>query len=62
MQLLTFGHSPFIHSWTDQQRVAAGKEGWGYRLLYSARLVSIFLFWTGNGISESEYIGANLTG
>jgi len=28
-----------ISSWTDQQRAAAAKEGWGYRLVFSARLV-----------------------
>ena len=28
-------------SWTDQQRAAAVKEGWGYLLLFSARLVII---------------------
>lgn len=28
-------------SWTDQQRAQAAKEGWGYRLVYSARLVSV---------------------
>lgn len=31
-------------SWTDQQRAAAAKEGWGYRLVFSARLV-ISLFY-----------------
>jgi len=31
-------------SWTDQQRAAAAKEGWGYRLLFSARLVIIYIF------------------
>lgn len=29
----------FIFSWTDQQRAQAAREGWGYRLLFSARLV-----------------------
>lgn len=28
-----------ICSWTDQQRAAAAKEGWGYRFMFSARLV-----------------------
>ncbi|KAL3748099.1 hypothetical protein ACJRO7_009342 [Eucalyptus globulus] len=32
-----------ILSWTDQQRAAAAKEGWAYRLVFSARLV-ILLF------------------
>ncbi|XP_010533995.1 PREDICTED: rhodanese-like domain-containing protein 11, chloroplastic [Tarenaya hassleriana] len=36
------GFSEFL-GWTDQQRAQAAKEGWGYRLLYSARLVGVFL-------------------
>jgi len=32
-------------SWTDQQRAAAAKEGWGYRLLFSARLVIVYIFY-----------------
>ncbi|KAG5523014.1 hypothetical protein RHGRI_034981 [Rhododendron griersonianum] len=36
------GVSEFL-GWTDQQRVAAAKEGWGYRLVFSARLVGVFL-------------------
>lgn len=28
-----------LRSWTDQQRAAAAKEGWGYRLVFTARLV-----------------------
>lgn len=31
-------------SWTDQQRVVAAKEGWGYRFVYSARLVMFYLY------------------
>lgn len=31
---------PCTCSWTDQQRAQAAKEGWGYRLVYTARLVS----------------------
>ncbi|PIA51594.1 hypothetical protein AQUCO_01100446v1 [Aquilegia coerulea] len=34
------GVSEFL-GWTDQQRAAAAKEGWGYRLVFSARLVWI---------------------
>ena len=33
--------SLIIVSWTDQQRIAAAKEGWGYRLVFSARLVKV---------------------
>lgn len=33
-----------IVRWTDQQRDAAAKEGWGYRLTFSARLVIGFIF------------------
>lgn len=33
---------PFGCSWTDQQRAQAAKEGWGYRLVFTARLVSFF--------------------
>ncbi|GAV65151.1 Rhodanese domain-containing protein [Cephalotus follicularis] len=36
------GVSEFL-GWTDQQRAAAAKEGWGYRFMFSARLVGIFL-------------------
>ncbi|KAL0318604.1 UNVERIFIED_CONTAM: Rhodanese-like domain-containing protein 11, chloroplastic [Sesamum angustifolium] len=32
------GLSEFL-GWTDQQRAAAAKEGWGYRLVFSARLL-----------------------
>ncbi|KAE8661737.1 Rhodanese-like domain-containing protein 11 [Hibiscus syriacus] len=34
------GLSEFL-GWTDQQRTQVAKEGWGYRVLYSARLVVI---------------------
>jgi hypothetical protein len=34
-------NSPMTFRWTDQQRAAAVKEGWGYLLLFSARLVII---------------------
>ncbi|GAB4860597.1 Rhodanese-like domain-containing protein 11, chloroplastic [Ancistrocladus abbreviatus] len=36
------GLSEFL-GWTDQQRAAAAKEGWQYRLVFSARLVGVFL-------------------
>ncbi|XP_060188522.1 rhodanese-like domain-containing protein 11, chloroplastic [Lycium barbarum] len=36
------GLSEFL-GWTDQQRDAAAKEGWGYRLTFSARLVGVVL-------------------
>ena len=47
---LTFPYFEFVAnsrmtlSWTDQQRAAAAKEGWGYRLLFSARLVIVYVF------------------
>ncbi|XP_021888877.1 rhodanese-like domain-containing protein 11, chloroplastic isoform X2 [Carica papaya] len=49
------GISGFL-GWTDQQRVAAGKEGWGYRLLYSARLIGVFL------VADALFIGAQQVG
>ncbi|KAJ6882379.1 hypothetical protein NC651_028845 [Populus alba x Populus x berolinensis] len=39
-------------SWTDQQRAAPVKEGWGYLLLFSARLVGVFL------VADALFIGA----
>ncbi|CAN1190616.1 Rhodanese-like domain-containing protein 11, chloroplastic [Linum perenne] len=36
------GVSEFL-GWTDQQRAAAAREGWGYRLLFSLRLVGLFI-------------------
>ncbi|XP_057534643.1 rhodanese-like domain-containing protein 11, chloroplastic [Amaranthus tricolor] len=36
------GLSEFL-GWTDQQRVAAAREGWQYRLVFSARMVGLFL-------------------
>ncbi|RVW20437.1 Rhodanese-like domain-containing protein 11, chloroplastic [Vitis vinifera] len=42
--------------WTDQQRVAATKEGWGYRLVFSARLVGVFL------VADALFIGAQQLG
>uniref|UniRef100_A0A6M2F4E2 Rhodanese domain-containing protein n=1 Tax=Populus davidiana TaxID=266767 RepID=A0A6M2F4E2_9ROSI len=49
------GVSEFL-GWTDQQRAAAAKEGWGYRLLFSARLVGIFL------VADALFIGAQQVG
>ncbi|XP_014501880.1 rhodanese-like domain-containing protein 11, chloroplastic [Vigna radiata var. radiata] len=45
------GVSEFL-GWTDQQRAAAAKEGWGYRLVFSARLIGVFL------AADVLYIGA----
>ncbi|GJR50924.1 rhodanese-like domain-containing protein 11, chloroplastic [Tanacetum coccineum] len=39
------GLSEFL-GWTDQQRAQAAKEGWGYRLVFSARLVTTFEFFS----------------
>ncbi|KNA16980.1 hypothetical protein SOVF_084550 [Spinacia oleracea] len=36
------GLSEFL-GWTDQQRAAAAKEGWQYRLVFSARMVGLFI-------------------
>nr|XP_043636600.1 rhodanese-like domain-containing protein 11, chloroplastic [Erigeron canadensis] len=36
------GLSEFL-GWTDQQRAQAAKEGWGYRLVFSARLLGVVL-------------------
>lgn len=49
------GVSEFL-GWTDQQRVAAAKEGWGYRLVFSARLVGVFL------VADALFIGAQQVG
>ncbi|KAH0709196.1 hypothetical protein KY284_010623 [Solanum tuberosum] len=45
-----------IVSWTDQQRDAAAKEGWGYRLTFSARLVGLVLG------ADALFIGAQKIG
>ncbi|KAL5718034.1 Rhodanese-like domain-containing protein 11 [Ranunculus cassubicifolius] len=45
------GMSEFL-GWTDQQRAAAAKEGWGYRAVFSARLIGLFL------AADALYIGA----
>ncbi|GMJ00079.1 hypothetical protein like AT4G24750 [Hibiscus trionum] len=49
------GLSEFL-GWTDPQRVQAAREGWGYRLLYSARLVGVFL------VADALFIGAQQVG
>lgn len=36
------GFSEFI-GWTDEQRSASAKEGWGYRAMYFGRLVGVIL-------------------
>uniref|UniRef100_A0A5B7B831 Rhodanese domain-containing protein n=1 Tax=Davidia involucrata TaxID=16924 RepID=A0A5B7B831_DAVIN len=49
------GVSEFL-GWTDQQRAAAAKEGWAYRLVFSARLVGVFL------VADALFIGAQQVG
>ncbi|XVE56692.1 hypothetical protein DITRI_Ditri04bG0031000 [Diplodiscus trichospermus] len=49
------GLSEFL-GWTDQQRAQAAREGWGYRLLYSARLVGLFV------VADALFIGAQQVG
>ncbi|KAJ7945791.1 Rhodanese-like domain-containing protein chloroplastic-like [Quillaja saponaria] len=49
------GVSEFL-GWTDQQRAAAAKEGWGYRLMFSARLVGLFL------AADALFIGVQQVG
>ncbi|KAI4336239.1 hypothetical protein L6164_014788 [Bauhinia variegata] len=49
------GVSEFL-GWTDQQRDAAAKEGWGYRLVFSARLVGVFL------VADALFLGAQQVG
>ncbi|KAL1825297.1 hypothetical protein ACET3Z_012075 [Daucus carota] len=46
------GGLPEFLGWTDQQRAAAAKEGWAYRLVFSARLVAIFI------AADALFIGA----
>ncbi|XP_078433148.1 rhodanese/Cell cycle control phosphatase superfamily protein [Wolffia australiana] len=36
------GVSEFF-GWTDQQRTVAAKEGWGYRFIYTARLLGVIV-------------------
>ncbi|KAL8458001.1 hypothetical protein ACS0TY_034937 [Phlomoides rotata] len=49
------GLSEFL-GWTDPQRAQAAKEGWGYRLVFSARLVGLFL------VADALFIGAQQAG
>ncbi|KAA8542232.1 hypothetical protein F0562_023632 [Nyssa sinensis] len=49
------GVSEFL-GWTDQQRAAAAKEGWAYRLVFSARLVGVFL------VADALFLGAQQVG
>ncbi|KAL0417253.1 UNVERIFIED_CONTAM: Rhodanese-like domain-containing protein 11, chloroplastic [Sesamum latifolium] len=49
------GLSEFL-GWTDQQRAAAAKEGWGYRLVFSARMVGLFL------AADALFLGAQEVG
>ncbi|KAK9278499.1 hypothetical protein L1049_028065 [Liquidambar formosana] len=49
------GVSEFL-GFTDQQRAAAAKEGWGYRLVFSARLVGVFL------LADALFLGAQQVG
>ncbi|XP_057787112.1 rhodanese-like domain-containing protein 11, chloroplastic [Salvia miltiorrhiza] len=49
------GLSEFL-GWTDQQRAAAAKEGWGYRLVFSARLLGLVL------AADALFLGAQQVG
>ncbi|KAF8030423.1 hypothetical protein BT93_E2763 [Corymbia citriodora subsp. variegata] len=49
------GVSEFL-GWTDQQRSAAAKEGWAYRLVFSARLVGLFL------VADALFLGVQQLG
>ncbi|KAH6815809.1 Rhodanese/Cell cycle control phosphatase superfamily protein [Perilla frutescens var. frutescens] len=49
------GLSEFL-GWTDQQRAAAAKEGWGYRLVFTARLLGLFL------AADALFLGAQQVG
>lgn len=49
------GLSEFL-GWTDQQRAAGAKEGWGYRLVYSARLVGLIF------VADALFLGAQQVG
>ncbi|MFQ6669337.1 hypothetical protein Gotur_034634, partial [Gossypium turneri] len=49
-------NSILTFSWTDQQRAQAAREGWGYRLLYSIRLVGVFV------VADALFIGAQQVG
>ncbi|KAK4750703.1 hypothetical protein SAY87_004185 [Trapa incisa] len=49
------GISEFL-GWTDQQRAAAAREGWGYRLVFSARLLGLVV------LADALFIGAQQVG
>ncbi|KAJ4838531.1 Rhodanese-like domain-containing protein 11, chloroplastic [Turnera subulata] len=49
------GISGFL-GWTDQQRAAGAKEGWGYRLMFSARLIGLIL------VADALFFGAQQVG
>ncbi|KAK2974660.1 hypothetical protein RJ640_030268 [Escallonia rubra] len=49
------GFSEFL-GWTDQQRAAAAKEGWSYRLVFSARLVGVVLAADALFIGAQQYV------
>ncbi|CAA0818085.1 Rhodanese-like domain-containing protein 11-chloroplastic [Striga hermonthica] len=49
------GLSEFL-GWTDQQRALASKEGWGYRLVFSARLIGLFL------VADALFLGVQQVG
>ncbi|AEE84952.1 Rhodanese-like domain-containing protein 11 [Arabidopsis thaliana] len=49
------GFSEFL-GWTDQQRAQAAKEGWGYRLVYTARLFGVVL------AADALFVGAQQLG
>ncbi|XP_068305655.1 rhodanese-like domain-containing protein 11, chloroplastic isoform X2 [Pyrus communis] len=49
------GVSEFL-GWTDQQRAAAAKEGWSYRLVFSARLVGVIV------LADALFFGAQQFG
>ncbi|XP_048136288.1 rhodanese-like domain-containing protein 11, chloroplastic isoform X2 [Rhodamnia argentea] len=49
------GVSEFL-GWTDQQRATAAKEGWTYQLVFSARLVGLFL------VADALFLGGQQLG
>ncbi|CAH2078044.1 unnamed protein product [Thlaspi arvense] len=49
------GFSEFL-GWTDQQRAQAAKEGWGYRLVFTARLLGVVL------AADALFVGAQQLG
>lgn len=49
------GVSEFL-GWTDQQRAVAAKEGWGYRLVFTGRLLGVIL------AADALFFGAQQVG